>query len=404
MEVAMKKKLVIALVVFTAVAAGIFYFLTAGNIGTRYNTAQVEKGEVGRFVQDTGRISSRNIRKYYGNSANKVQSLNVQLGDHVKSGQALIEYEHNLDIEIKKVEKQIEALEATYSDATSGTDIESINSAKIEIARINSNIDLATKNKDRIEELYNNGAVSLVELEQAQNNLTQLQSSLAVAQNNYNQLIKGVSGSTRERYEAEIDVLLLTLESLEKSKEKSMIFSDIEGIVTELNTFVGDVPSAGTMILEIQDPSAKVVLVDFMVEDALLIKSGMRASIVDQSLGVDIDSMEVSRVHPKAFITMSELGVEENRQSVEIGLPDSAKDLPYGLELQTRVIVDEAEEALLIPKDAVYVRNAASYVEVLVDGEPVEREIETGIEDNNRIQVTEGLDEGEEVVLNYMED
>ena len=400
----MKKKLVIAFVVFTAVAVAIFYFLTVGNVGRRYNTAQVEKGELGRSVQDSGRVSSRNIRKYYGNSANKVESLKVQLGDQVRSGQLLIEFEDNLDLEIKKVEKQIEALEATYSDATSGTNIESINSAKIEIARINGNIELATKNRDRIQELYNNGAVSLVELEQAQNNLAQLQSSLGVAQNNYNQLIKGVSGSTRKRYEAEIDVLLLTLESLEKSRDDSKIYSDINGIVTEVNTFAGDVPSAGLMILEIQDPSDKVVLVDFMVEDALLIEPGMRALIVDEKLGVDMDNLEVGRVYPKAFITMSELGVQENRQTVEIGLPQNAGNLSYGLELRTRVIVDESEETLLIPKAAVYVRNGNNYVQVLEDGKPVEKEIVTGLEDGNRIEVTEGLAEGEEVVLNYMED
>ncbi len=400
----MKKKLVIAFVVFTAVAVAIFYFLTVGNVGRRYNTAQVEKGELGRSVQDSGRVSSRNIRKYYGNSANKVESLKVQLGDQVRSGQLLIEFEDNLDLEIKKVEKQIEALEATYSDATSGTNIESINSAKIEIARINGNIELATKNRDRIQELYNNGAVSLVELEQAQNNLAQLQSSLGVAQNNYNQLIKGVSGSTRKKYEAEIDVLLLTLESLEKSRDDSKIYSDINGIVTEVNTFAGDVPSAGLMILEIQDPSDKVVLVDFMVEDALLIEPGMRALIVDEKLGVDMDNLEVGRVYPKAFITMSELGVQENRQTVEIGLPQNAGNLSYGLELRTRVIVDESEETLLIPKAAVYVRNGNNYVQVLEDGKPIEKEIVTGLEDGNRIEVTEGLAEGEEVVLNYMED
>ena len=400
----MKKKLVIAFVVFTAVAVAIFYFLTVGNVGRRYNTAQVEKGELGRFVQDSGRVSSRNIRKYYGNSANKVESLKVQLGDQVRSGQLLIEFEDNLDLEIKKVEKQIETLEATYSDATSGTNIESINSAKIEIARINGNIELATKNRDRIQELYNNGAVSLVELEQAQNNLAQLQSSLGVAQNNYNQLIKGVSGSTRKRYEAEIDVLLLTLESLEKSRDDSKIYSDINGIVTEVNTFAGDVPSAGLMILEIQDPSGKVVLVDFMVEDALLIEPGMRALIIDEKVGVDMDNLEVGRVYPKAFITMSELGVQENRQTVEIGLPQNAGNLSYGLELRTRVIVDESEETLLIPKAAVYVRNGNNYVQVLEDGKPVEKEIVTGLEDGNRIEVTEGLAEGEEVVLNYMED
>lgn len=400
----MKKKLVIALVIFTAVAAGLFYLLTAGNIGTRYTTAQVEKGEVGRFVQDTGSVSSRNMRKYYGNSSNKVEHLHVQLGDRVKSGQLLIEFEDNLDLEMQKVEKQIEALEAAYSEATSGTDIERINNAKIEIARINENIEQAAKHLERTQALYNNGGASLEELEQAQHSLSQLQSSLAVAQNNYNLLIKGVSGSTRKRYEAEIDLLLLTLASLEDSRDNSKITSDIEGIVTEVNTFVGDVPSAGSMMLEIHDPSAKVVLVDFMVEDALLVKPGMRAFILDRELGVEMDDLEVSRVYPKAFITMSELGVEENRQTVEIGLPENAGNLSYGLELKTRVIVDESEEALLIPTTAVYRRNGISYVEVLVEGEPVERQIETGVEDDRHIEVTEGLTEGETVILKFTED
>lgn len=400
----MKKKLVIALVVFTAVAAGIFYFLTTGNVGKRYNTAQVEKGEVGRFIQETGRVSSLNIRKYYGNSVNKVESLNVKLGDHAKSGQLLIKYEDDLDLEIRKVEKQIEALEATYSSVTSGTDIENINSAKIEISKINRNIELATKNKDRIQELYNNGAVSLVELEQAQNNIVQLEGSLAVAQNNYNQLIKGVSESTRKRYEAEIDVLLLTLESIERRKENTQVYSDIDGIVTEFNTFVGDIPSAGSMILEIQDPNAKVVLVDFMVEDALLVKPHMRALLVDQNMGVNVDNLKINRIFPKAFITMSELGVEENRQTVEIGIHNNEGELPFGLELNTRVIIDEAEESLLIPKGAVYVKNGSKYVEVLENGEPVERKLETGIEDGNHIVVKQGLREGEEVIIKYMED
>jgi hypothetical protein len=174
--------------------------------------------------------------------------------------------------------------------------------------------------------------------------------------------------------------------------------------VTEINTFVGDMPSAGSMILELQDQTAKVLLVDFMVEDAMLIEPGMRATTVEQELGVEIDNLEVGRVYPKAFITMSELGVEENRQTVEIGLPETAGDLPFGLELRTRVIVDESQEALLIPKEAVYMRDGKRYVEVLVDGDPVEREIKAGIEDGNHIEVTEGLTEGEEVILNYMEE
>jgi hypothetical protein len=43
------------------------------------------------------------------------------------------------------------------------------------------------------------------------------------------------------------------------------------------------------------------------------------------------------------------------------------------------------------------------YVEVLEDGEPVEKEIVIGITDGNRIEVKEGLEQGEKVIVNYEE-
>src|SRR5665648_363168 len=141
MEVAMKKKLIIALVVLLVVAAGIFYFLTTGNIGTKYNTAEVEKGQVEKFVDEVGTISSKNLRNYYGNSVSRVKKMELELGDYVKKGQLLIKFEDNINLEIQKVEKQIEALKATYSEAQSGADFGSINSAKLKIASIRNSID-----------------------------------------------------------------------------------------------------------------------------------------------------------------------------------------------------------------------------------------------------------------------
>lgn len=399
----MKKKLIIAFVVFSAIGVGIFYFLTTGNIGAKYNTAEVKMGEVEKYIEEVGRISSKNIRRYNGTGANKVEEMTLELGDYVKKGQLLVKYEDNLDLEIQKVEKQIEALKATYRDVLSGTDVESVNNAKIEISRIRSNLELATKNKESIEALYNIGAVPQVELEQAINSMEQLQSSLAIAQNTYNQLVKGVSANIKKRYEAEIDVMLLTLEIYKKNRENYMIYADGDGIVTELNTFKGDIPSPGSMILEIQDPSEKVILVDFMVEDARNIKLDMKVEIKDPNLGINIGNLKVDRIYPKAFVTLSELGVEENRQTVEINFPESSEELAYGLEVQTKVMIEESRGALMIPVGAVYQNDSKKYVKVLEDKKPVEREIITGIEVNNNIEVKDGLIEGELVILNYQE-
>lgn len=399
----MNKKLIIALFILALVAAGIFYFLTMGNIGAKYNTVEVEKGQVEKFIDEVGTISSKNVRNYYGNNISKIEKMELQLGDYVKKGQLLISFEDNIDSEIQKVEKQIEALKATYSEAQSGADFASINSAKTRIASIKSSIDQAIENKNIIEELYKNGAASESELKTAQYNLKQLQNDLSIAQSNYNGLSKGLSANMKKKYEADIDLLLLSLESLKESKEDSIIYADFDGVITELITFEGDRPSAGLMILEIMDPSEKIIAVDFMVKDALLIKPGMNAEINDIDLGIEIDNLQVQKVHPKSFIVYSELGVEENRQRVEINLPKSNAELPFGLKVETRVMVEEPKEALFIPLDAVYEKDLKKYVEVLQDKKPVEKEVKTGIEDLNNIEIKEGLEEGEKVILNYEE-
>ena len=225
----MKKKLIIAFFVFAAIGVGIFYLLTMGNVGADYNTVEVKIGEVAQFVEDTGRVGSKNIRRYYGVGASKVVEIPLELGSIVKKGQLLVKYEDNLDLEIQKVEKQIEALEATYEDALSGADMESISSARIEISRIKSQLETATKEKERTEDLFSIGAVSQLEVDRAVNNVEAIQGSLGIAQNTYNQLAKGLSSNLRKRYEAEIDVLLLTLDILEKNQENYVIYSDVEG-------------------------------------------------------------------------------------------------------------------------------------------------------------------------------
>ena len=357
-----------------------------------------------KYVEEVGRISANSIVRYYGNGISKVEEMTLKLGDHVTKGQLLVKYEDDSELEIKKMEKQIEALRAAYREVLSSTDAGSVNNAKIEIESLRSDLEWAQKNKEQIEALYNAGAVPLTELEQETRTIEDLQRRLEQAQNTYNQLAKGVSANTRKRYEAEIDVMLLTLEMYKKNREDLLVYAARDGIVTEVNTFAGDIPSPGTVIIELQDPSEKVVLVDFMVEEARQIKPQMDVVINDPALGIVIENLKVSKVHPKAFITLSELGVEENRQTVEISLPASSEDLAYGLEVNTKVRVETPRDALLVPLSAVYQKDSKTYVTVLEDKKPVEREITTGAEVQNKLEVKEGLSEGDLVILNYQED
>jgi HlyD family secretion protein len=403
----MKKKLIVVFLIFIAIGVGLFYLLTMGDVGVEYDTVQVIKGQGGQSVGDLGRISSKNIRKYYGTGGQTIEQMSLKLGDRVSKGQLLIQYENNheeLDLEIQRVKKQIEALEATYSEAQSGVDMGTVNSSRIEISSLQNQIENATREKERIETLYNEGVVSMVELEQTTQVIDGLNTQLQMAQNSYSQASRGLSRNMREKYEAEIEALLLSIDLLEQSRQDGALYADIEGVVTELNTFEGDKPSAGMMLIELQDPTEKIVLVDFMMEDAIRIDSDMMAQVSDRQLEIYIEELRVDQVYPKAFETVSELGVRENRQTVAIGLPASASDLDFGTQVETMVLVEPPREMLLVPMGAVIQKDGKTYVKVLEDDKPVERQVTTGISVDKYIEITDGVIEGDHVLINYQED
>jgi hypothetical protein len=52
-----------------------------------------------------------------------------------------------------------------------------------------------------------------------------------------------------------------------------------------------------------------------------------------------------------------------------------------------------------VPEEAVYEKNETTYVEVLENGEPKEVEVLLGIENEDFIEIIDGLGEGQEVIL-----
>lgn len=395
----MKKKLIIGIIILVVVAAAGLYYFTQGTDGEDYETALAEIGSIEKHIEEIGEIASENIRSYYGNGANEIDNLNVEIGDIVNEGELLLEYDNTIDLEIEKINKQIEALEATYNEAVSGADFEQINTAKLEIENIKNSLEYAKKNLQTVEDLYKNDAATEKEFKDGQNSVEQLENQLAISQNHYSLLTKGLSGNVRDRYEAEIEVLALSLEILEESREKFSIYTDFNGIITELDTFKGDMPLAGKKILEVQEINNLRAFGDFIVEDAVKISEGMEVEIYSDDIGLSIDNLKIEKIHPKAVSKLSELGIEQKRVTIEIKLPEEQEDLIIGSKVNIKIKIDSKENVLIVPEEAVYEKNEKLYVEVLDNGEVKEIEVVLGIENQDFIEIIDGLEEGQKVIL-----
>jgi HlyD family secretion protein len=92
---------------------------------------------------------------------------------------------------------------------------------------------------------------------------------------------------------------------------------------------------------------------------------------------------------------MSEAALEEMP-----GMIPEDLELKEGLSVTVSILIEGASDVLLVPNDAITYRGQGAYVQVVSsDGTTEERAIQTGISDWQYTEVTEGLSEGEQVLV-----
>lgn len=70
-----------------------------------------------------------------------------------------------------------------------------------------------------------------------------------------------------------------------------------------------------------------------------------------------------------------------------------------GMFLKADIVVDQSDSAIIIPKDVIISRRNRKFVYIVERNTAVLREIQTGLEDDERVEVVQGLNEGENLII-----
>jgi|GEM_PF-3001162 len=179
--------------------------------------------------------------------------------------------------------------------------------------------------------------------------------------------------------------------------------SPCNGVITAIDVGETDVTSAGSVLLTIAEPDSirmKAALPENYVQD---VDVGMDAMITGDAFRERSYEGTVLQIMPCAYRTVSLNGGGETVVDVLIQLdaPDDA--LRAGYTAKASIICDCDESALLIPYQAVLQDEAGEYVMVLENGLAVRRDIETGVELTDTVEVRRGLNDGDCLILETVE-
>jgi HlyD family secretion protein len=189
---------------------------------------------------------------------------------------------------------------------------------------------------------------------------------------------------------------------VEASERVVTVAAPADGVVLRRVRESEAVVPAGDPLLELGDPDRIEIVSDFLSTDAVKVRPGARA-IIDQWGGPGTLDARVRLVEPSGFTKVSALGVEEQRVNVIldfVDLPSAALSaLGDAYRVEVAVVVWEAEDVLKIPTSALFRRGDDWAVYVVEDGRARTRTVTLGQRTGQEAEVTNGVAEGQPVVL-----
>lgn len=393
MKIKLKRKQSILLIILISVfvAGASVFFLGQNSYENRISGAKF--GTIQNTLEKTGTVYSKRINTFYSDSSRKVEVLNVSIGDKVKKGTIILTYENNYDLEIERANKQIGSITATYNEAVKGVDFRKISDMKFNINSIETDLSTA---KNHLEEIrLAAGSVGELECKDAENEVTSLENQLQEAKSSYDMAMQGVYSNEKKQYMEQIEEVIAQIKMLEQNIEQSSIKAEFDGVITKLNVKQGDITQLGVPVVEIQDESNLGVYVEVSEEDATKLALGMPFIINN---GTENIKLRIDRINQKHVASEPKTDIQQNFVRIEADL-DDAVAFKTGSKLDVTIVLEEKENVLLIDSRALHEKNKKQYVTVVSKGRKVEREVVTGLKNNEYTEVIWGLSENEFVLI-----
>lgn len=387
------KKVIIGVLVLAALAAivGLSMRGAGRDKGTKVYVEEARSQSLGQVVKASGAIDPRIKVNISAHVIGKIERMYVEEGDRIEKGQPFL-----------TLEKEAYVAERDRWAAQLRRNQTEIRQAEVSLAD-------ARLKLDRARRLQGEGIVTREQLESAE---------LAYA-------------SAGLHLEDARDAVRQTQANVEKARDdlsKTTIFAPLSGRVVALNAEEGEVVVSGTMnnaasvIGTIADLSEILANVDVDETEIVSVRPGQRASIRVDALPDRVYHGRVVKIGSSGFSKPAQPDV--TFFDVEILLDDPSEDLRPEMSLRAEIETRPAASTLAVPIQAVVqrerkagdkaggeVRSASAggaaaaeddseikVVYVVENGKARERPVRTGVSDETRVEILEGLKPGEKVV------
>jgi len=376
---------VLVLIIFAAIGKKKGLFGQEARV--RVAVEKVQVNPITEAVTANGKIQPETEVKISPDVSGEIVELHVREGDFVQKGTLLFRIKPEIYVSAR--------------DRAAAT----LNSTKARLAQAEAQMIQAELAYNRSKKLYDENTISQADFEQAESQYK-------------------VAKAEKESAEYSVKSSEASLTEADENLVKTTVYAPMSGTISSLSVELGErVVGAnmmtGTEVLRVADLTRMEVVVDVNENDIINVKLGDTAKIeVDAYL--DRDFMGLVTEIANSANTVGTTSDQVTNFEVRIFmLKESYEDLisennpsPFrpGMSASVDIFTNRKAAVLTVPIQAVTTRTDTTVVTTdgsedirtlvfVSDGNyALEREVKTGIQDNVNIEITSGLQEGEDVI------
>lgn len=300
--------------------------------------APLRVGPVERLLEATANVESLDVVDVMPERAEPVTAVLVEEGDAVKKGQVLARLRDS-NAKLAVAEAEVRVTEAKFA------------------------MDLAERELKRDQQLVDNPGPTVIVSDRDLETRRQ----------------------TWETAKTAFQTAEVALQRSQLDLAQCELVAPIAGTISVRDISIGDMASVGTRVFQITDLSQPKVIMYRPQRELMDLKVGQRLTAKSEALPGVVVPGEIERVAPT-------IDLETGTVKVTAALEPGELRIPAGILVKLELVLDRHEDALLIPKKALFHEGDYVYCFVVREDKAVRVEIFGGYETDEEIEAGEGTE------------
>ncbi|HZV70352.1 MAG TPA: efflux RND transporter periplasmic adaptor subunit [Saprospiraceae bacterium] len=381
--------------------------------------------DIREIVSASGKIFPEKEVKISSDVSGEIVELTIKEGDSIKAGQVLA----RIDQEAYASAVESAGANVNVSKSELSRSKSAVDNAKAQVEQMKSQVDAARRTNDRNKKLRADGVISAQDMENSQSTLDQLEANLRSADASYQSAVNGAKSA-----EYSVASSQANYKEISTNLHRTTILAPTSGIVSKLNVekgerVVGTIQMTGTEMMRIANFNSMEVQVEVSENDILRVSVGDTADIevdayLDKKFKGVVTEMASSAANTGTGVEALTSDQVTNfivkiriLQNSYANLDDKRMPFRPGMSASVDINTNTERAVIAIPiqsvttrekdgekKDSSTVKKSIMDDEIdevvfVIDADTAKMvKVKTGIQDNEYIQVLDGLTVGDEVI------